>query len=94
MMIRAVGATSLIATHASMPERLGIRTSIKMTSGYGGRGELCRGDTVTCLADDLDVVLDAEQHRQPASEQLLVVDDRNTDGLATLSGPYVWSCHG
>src|SRR5215213_1401481 len=33
MMIRAVGAASLIATHASIPERLGIRTSIKITSG-------------------------------------------------------------
>src|SRR5215213_2786813 len=33
MMIRAVGAASLIATHASIPERFGIRTSIKITSG-------------------------------------------------------------
>src|SRR4051812_4920836 len=33
MMIRAVGATSLMATQASMPERLGMRTSIRITSG-------------------------------------------------------------
>src|SRR4051794_16942737 len=33
MMIRAVGATSLIATQASIPERFGIRTSIRITSG-------------------------------------------------------------
>ena len=82
MMIRAVGATSLIARHASMPDRFGIRTSIRITSGTVGRGQRRGRDAVAGLADHLDVVLHAEQHGQPAAEQLLVVDDGDADGLA------------
>ena len=76
----------MIATHASMPERLGIRTSIRTTSGTVGGGELGRGDAVAGLADHLDVVLDAEEHREAAPEELLVVDDGDADGLATRRG--------
>ena len=43
-------------------------------------------DAVTCLTHDLDVVLDAEEHRQPATEQLLVVDDGDPDRLTAASG--------
>ena len=59
MMILADGTASLIARQASMPERLGIRTSSRTTSGavlVGERGAL---DAVTGLADHLDAVLDA-----------------------------------
>jgi hypothetical protein len=40
-----------------------------------------RGHAVACLAHDLDVLLDPEQHREPTTEELLVVDDRDPDGL-------------
>ena len=33
------------------------------------------------LADDLDAGLDGQQHRQSASEELLVIDDEDPDGL-------------
>ena len=59
-----------------------MRTSIRMTSGAAVLGELGGRDAVTGLAHHLDVVLDAEEHRQPPTEELLVVDDQDADGLA------------
>ena len=84
MMILADGTASLIARQASMPERFGIRTSSRTTSGAAVAARLGALDAVAGLADDLDAVLGGEQHRQPASEQLLVVDDQHPDGLGPV----------
>ena len=81
MMILADGTASLIARQASMPERLGIRMSSSTTSGAAVAARLVPSSAVAGLAHDLDAGLGGEQHRQPATEQLLVVDDQHPDGL-------------
>src|SRR3954453_4936130 len=86
MMIRAVGAASLIATHASMPDRFGIRTSIRITSGTAVAGSSVAAPPlppppVPRLADHVDVLLDAEKHGQSSPKQLLVVDNHHPDRL-------------
>ena len=77
--MRAYGAASLMATHASMPVSLGIRTSMSTTSGVVAAASDGGGEAVGGLAHDLDVVLDVEQHGETAAEQLLVVDDEHAD---------------
>ena len=81
MMILADGTASLIATQASMPERFGMRTSRRTTSGAALAARFGALDAVTGLADDLDARLDAEQHGEATAEQLLVVDDEDPDRL-------------
>ena len=69
-----------------MPDCLGIRTSMSTTSGTVPAARSAAAAPSLGLADDLDVVLDVEQHRQPATEQLLVVDDDDADGLTARLG--------
>ena len=52
-----------------------------MTSGTSDGGELGRLVAVRRLTDHLDVVLGADQHDEPAPEQLLVVDHHDPDRL-------------
>ena len=45
-----------------------------------------RRDAITGFADDLDVVLDVEEHGQTPTEQLLIVDNDHTDRLSVVLG--------
>ena len=69
-----------------MPERLGIRMSSSTTSGAVRSREGGALDAVAGLADHLDAGLGAQQHGQPAPEELLVVDHEHADRLAPRVG--------
>ena len=49
--------------------------------GRDRAGQLDAGSTVTGVADDVEAGLGVHQHLQPATEQLLVVDDDDADRL-------------
>ena len=88
-MILTLGTASLIAVHASMPPRLGIRTSIRTMSGVVSTVFCTASAPSLGLADDVDVGLLLEHHLQPAPEQRVVVDDENADGLTAGYGRWL-----
>ena len=64
---------------ASIPDRRGIRTSIRTTSGISSVGLLDRLLAVGGLAHQIQVRLAAEDHLEAAPEQRVVVDDHDAE---------------
>ena len=64
-----------------MPGALGHPDVQQDDVGRRGRGQAGALETVARLADHVDALLGRQEHRQPASEQLLVVDNKDPDWL-------------
>ncbi len=78
----------MICPAASMPERLGIRTSIRTTSGMSSVRLLHGLGAVGCLADELEVVLTLQDHLQTPAEQRVIVDDHHAQTLGRPASPF------
>ena len=81
MMIFALGATSLMEVHASMPPRLGIRTSISTMSG--SRSAALSTASAPSPASPTTWMSSScgEDDLQAAAEERVVVHDQDPDRL-------------
>ena len=80
-----LAAASLMAWQASMPDRLGIRTSISTTSGTVAATRTAAAPP-SPPTHDFDVVLKAEEGSQAAEKQFIVVNDHDPMGSALVIG--------
>ena len=87
MMIFALGTTSLMAVHASMPAAPRHPHVHQHDVGQQVGGLVHGLGPVTRLADDLDVVLLLENDLQAAAEQGMVVDYEDANRLSRLARP-------
>ncbi len=81
MRIFVDGATALICAQASIPERRGIHTSMRTTSGSSSSTRSTPRPRRR-PPHDVEVVLDGQDHLQSPAEQRVVVHDDDPDRLA------------
>ena len=86
-MIRALGATSLIAAQASMPGALGHPDVEQDDVGQQFGSPLDRCFTVGCFADDLDVRFLDQHHFEATPKQRVVVDDEHANRIVVRLSP-------
>ena len=77
----------VISRVASMPSISGMRMSMSTTSGSSSRAMLDGLRAVVGLADDLEVVLDLEDHAEARAHEGLVVGDEDAQHGAVIARP-------